>query len=614
MNSNDSNNMHSKKLNKRMKWPLVGLMVLGLGMPALDILQNYLPGVGQSVGGSAGRFMNDRVMAERVTTDAARPQWTDAQIVNADLIRVGISDSSMVDYEYGMTQITSAGKFKLTDKSNGLLLLEGTPGQIVSVTRSKDGFAFQCSTASKSLVKGPLIFEPAKADGTMKIVNITRKSGTPSYRGTLEILPGYSSPAKFSVVNVLPLQDYLKAVVPNELPARYGYEAVKAQAVAARNYAIRPREKPWPQFDICDSQYCQAYYGAQTETPSTTAALKETEGLLALYDGEPILALYSSSHGGAGESYSFAFSDPKTNKFPATPLPYLQGGPDIPDEMKGFGSLRSEKGAKSFWTSASAKSYDVLSPNYRWSKSWSRPELEAQLNRTLYEVSKDSSTAPFVTPLFKVSDSIGQLKHINVVERGVSGKAMVIDIVGSKGTWTVKKEFLIRKVFKHQGKMLPSANVVFTHLVMGKDRVARIKADGGGFGHGVGMSQLGASYMDKSGYRFPEILQHYYKGISLGTLPLQVGTGAYLKPVKTTFFTKKANATLWVETQTPRRPILVMLNDRTQKVYPESFNGKRAKIQVTLNANAENSFTLYPDAQTPAQPIKAWIEVVPPAS
>src|SRR5207247_2309085 len=81
-------------------------------------------------------------------------------------------------------------------------------------------------------------------DGRIKITSITRKGIPPSYRGVFELVPAKSSPEKFSAVNVLPMQDYLKAVVPNELPIQYGYEAVKAQAVAARNYAIHPRGHP----------------------------------------------------------------------------------------------------------------------------------------------------------------------------------------------------------------------------------------------------------------------------------------------------------------------------------------------------------------------------------
>ncbi|MBY0405836.1 MAG: SpoIID/LytB domain-containing protein, partial [Cyanobacteria bacterium] len=413
--------------------------------------------------------------------------------------------------------------------------------------------------------------------------------------------------------------------------------------------AIRPRERPWSQFDICDSQYCQAYYGAQTETPSTTNALKETEGLVALYQGEPILALYSSSHGGYGESYSFAFSDPKTNKFPATPLPYLQGGPDIPEVVKSFGDLRKEKAAESFWKNASVKSFDVLSPHYRWAKNWTRQELEATLQHTLPEVSQNTTTAPFVTPAFKPGTRLGTLKNIEVTERGVSGKAMAIEIETTQGRWLLKKEFVIRKVFKSQGKMLPSANIVFNFQPSGSDKLAHIHVNGGGFGHGVGMSQLGASMMDKQGAHFPDILQHYYKGIAIGTLPLQVGAGHYLQPVKTSFYSKTGEGVLWVESPTPVHSVTVELNGhlktlavggdgkgtdekvpgipdspdlslgtepppvpsslvqgKTSPLYKKSFS-----VKSLLKANRENTLVLYPDMKQPSKILKAWIEVIP---
>jgi stage II sporulation protein D len=78
-------------------------------------------------------------------------------------------------------------------------------------------------------------------------------------------------------VNVLPLEDYLKGVVPNELPVRFGLEALKAQAVAARNYTIRPRTRVYHNFDVCDSVQCQVYFGANTEHPLSNKAIEETK-------------------------------------------------------------------------------------------------------------------------------------------------------------------------------------------------------------------------------------------------------------------------------------------------------------------------------------------------
>jgi SpoIID/LytB domain protein len=572
----------------------------------------------------------------------SQADWTPkTAYIDADLIRVGISDDSMTTLEYPSAQISATGPFIIRDKTTGLPVLSGNAGDIVTVTVDKNGFYLKStglaapmaqpfklpnlniqavpasvSPAALMPVPGPLVAAPLNDNHRLKITNITRRKEIPEYRGVFEIVRAASSPTKLTVVDVVSLEDYLKAVVPNELPMRYGLEAVKAQAVAARNYAIRPREKPWKTFDICDSQLCQVYLGSQTETPGSNNAIADTEGLVGLYNGDPILALFSSSHGGYAENYSYAFSDPLTRQYPAPAIAYLQGGPDVP--LPSDLDLRTEAGARKFWTSASFRSFDVESPYYRWEKSWTRPELEATLNQGLLAVSKDNSTKAFVSPLFNPGDSIGVFKGVNVLERGVSGKAMTVAIQGSRGTWTVKKEFLLRKVFSKGGKMLPSGNVVFTPQKDAKGAIIGLMANGGGFGHGVGLSQLGASWMHKHGYQFPQIVQHYYRGVSLGSIPIAVGPGRAEKPVLTRFDVHQPKGMLWIQegdsaqVQWPRKQaeIAIELNGKMLKLSPSGF---RSGIEVNsyLRPGQLNTLMLYPDAQHPQRQIKAWIELYP---
>ncbi len=541
------------------------------------------------------------------------PIWADQpaeRVVNADLIRVGISDDAMTEQEYPLSRISSSGSFQVIDSATGQTVLNGSAGQVVTVTVDNRGFwvQHQGRNIAGTPLKGPLRFTPKT--GQLKVLNITRKGKVPSYRGELEVTRGYSSPKKLSVVNILPLLDYLKAVVPNELPAHYGLEAVKAQSIAARNYALRPREKAWPQFDICDSQYCQAYYGSQTETPATDRALEETEGLVALYDGELILALYSSAHGGFGEDYANVFSDPGTNQFPATPLPYLSGGPDVP--IPGLSDLSNELAARKFWTSDQFNSFDVNSSLYRWERTWKNGEVERVLNEGLLEVSKDSFTKPFVSPLFKPGDRIGTLKRIHVLQRGKSGKAMTVKIEGTQGSWTIQKEFVIRKVFKQNGRMLPSANVVFSHLTDQQGRLVALRTHGGGFGHGVGMSQLGASWMSKHGHKFPEIIQHYYKGVSIGTIPLHVGGSDGVKqPIQTSFYVNehRPEARLIVQTEDPTVPVKVKLNDRWLELTPRQDKSFSVSVESYLKSGSRNTMTLYPGETN--QSIRVWVELYP---
>ncbi len=533
------------------------------------------------------------------------------QIIDADLIRVGISDNRMRELEYPSAKLTATGAYTVVDKATGKMVWKAGGGQPAVFSVNGRGFLVN----GRGRFKGPLILKPSNLASKVRILNITRRKRYPSYKGYFEIVRGYSAPTKLTVVNVLPLQEYLKAVVPNELPARYGYEAVKAQSVAARNYAIRPREKPWPTFDICDSQYCQVYFGSHTEHPTTNKALRETHGLIALQEGDPILALYSSAHGGHSESYQNSFADPTTKRFPGTALPYLTGVADIPEATRKYGRLDTEAGARAFWLAKNIPSYDVNSPYNRWEKHWSRNTIQTSLNRYLAEVSKDTSTRPYVKPFFKKGQSIGILKRVHVKKRGVSGKAMIIEIEASNGKWTLEKEFVIRKVFRHGNRMLPSANVVFSHMTGAKGQLVSLKANGGGFGHGVGMSQLGASWMSGNGFLFDRIIQHYYRGVAIGTIPLLVGNrhgdAKKSEAARVMFFSKKSTGKLWVESDGPGGDVQLLLNGKPIQVPVQHQERVWQDLSGQLKAGAENTLVLYPDQTQPNRKIKAWIELIP---
>ncbi len=561
--------------------------------------------VGYAIGQDSAKLLSPLDPQKAVTQPVQSPQATQKvkPVLDADLIRVGISDDNMTEMEYPSSTITATGPYKVSMKSSGKVVFLGKADQQIKVAKNGSGFLLFEGASPKGL--GPfndvLKVEPVGA-GQLKITSVTRKKIIPTYRGIFELMPGYSSPSKFTVVNVLPMQDYLKAVVPNELPYSYGYEAVKAQSVAARNYAIHPREKPWPQFDICDSQYCQAYYGANTEHPQTTKALAETQGLVALFNGEPLLALYSSSHGGYSENYENAFSDPITNKYPGTPIPYLKGGPDVGTVQ----DLSNEDAARAFYTGR-PHSFDVNSPNYRWQKQWTRAELESIINTNLAAAAKDKVTAPFIQPAFPSGSSIGELKALVADQRGVSGKIMQLRIIGTNGVWTLKKEFVIRKVLQHNGKFLPSANLVFNHNRDADGRLLGVKATGGGFGHGVGMSQLGASYLSKNGHEFVDILQHYYKGAAIGTIPIMASTG---QGMKTSFYVDRPQGTLNITSKTTQ-PVKVSINGKDISVTPNPQGHNKLSVASFLKPQSLNTLVVHPLA-TAGEPVKAWIEVVEP--
>lgn len=431
------------------------------------------------------------------------------------IIRVGLSDTNFSKYIFDDREFYSDGILELTDVATGETVKAA--GEKIRVIMQDGFFQIYCDGCLKmSCVKGPVILKTNPEN----LIGITehKRVGNPAlYRGIIELTKSAKKTNGYAIVNVLDLRNYLKGVVPNEMPVYFGLEALKAQCVAARNYALRPRDKFYNEFDICDSVACQVYFGAKTEKELSNRAVEETDGLVALYNGELILAVYSSTAGGYTESYSNAFSDPNSKQFPSENIPYLQAQPDIPN-MK---SLQKEEDAREFYTTK-PETFDNDSSYFRWTRVWTVKEFVAMLNKTMKE------QATFVKPAFTEDDEFCHLKEIKIKQRGFSGKVMFIEITTEKGTYIIGKELTLRRLFKKDGKALPSANFVCDLIKDENTRDMSVKFSGGGFGHGVGMSQFGAGKMGKSGMNFLEILQHYYTGITIGTIPFKI-TSEYRK-------------------------------------------------------------------------------------
>lgn len=425
------------------------------------------------------------------------------------LVRVGITDNNFQNVLRQDITVYSTSDCIICDKSTRRMLMNVPSETDIVIKNSISGLEVNVNGQGGTL-RDFVIISP---EGLLGVKDLKRKGLPAIYHGAFEIVQSPDHKG-FYLVNIVELQEYLKGVVPNEMPIRFGLEALKAQTVAARNYVLTPRTQAYEEFNVVDSVSSQVYFGANTESDLATRAVMETDGIVALYDNEPILALYSSTAGGYTESYAYAFSDPKTKLFPSISKPYLVAVPDKED----FEKLDNEDKAREFYSSK-VPSYDIDSPYYRWKKEWAVGELENVLKKTLPAQSKTG----FVNPVFKEYDELGTIKDIKVMRRGASGKVIELDLMTSKGCWRISKELVIRRVFQKDGISLPSANVVFDKKLDSYGNVTDITAFGGGFGHGVGMSQFGAGYMAlKLEQPYYNILRHYYSGISLGTFPVEI--------------------------------------------------------------------------------------------
>jgi len=524
---------------------------------------------------------------------------------NMNLIKVGISTSDFSQLEYNQVSITSKGAFEIFNKRDGSLITTSDGNEVFTFkVIDEDISILKGNTPIAENLYGPIGILPQDMN-PLEIVGLKRAGKPAMYRGEIDIVKSPTKDDKLSAINILPIEEYLKGVVPNEMPPEFGLEALKAQAIAARNYAIKPRVKTYQQFDICDSVACQVYFGYNTENPKTNRAIEETKGLVGLYNDELILSLYSSTAGGYTEDYENAFSDPGSESFPAYPKPYLRGKPDI----KGTPVLNNEESARNFYTTTPA-SFEADSGFFRWTRYWDEKELETILTKNLAKYNKSD----FVSPYFGKNMTTGAINRIEVLLRGTSGKAMIVRIVAVNGTWTVKKELIIRRIFENSGKILPSANVIFDNVRDLNGNLEKVVAYGGGLGHGVGMSQFGANGMSKNNYTFDQILQHYYDKISIGTYPVVLTASPVSEAVYQQFYTTTACPDLVINNTERLNSLRVLINSNEINIPLKEYDQDKIRVNLENYIKEGMNDIIYfpPKGDEDGKSVKAWIEVYMP--
>jgi stage II sporulation protein D len=349
---------------------------------------------------------------------------------------------------------------------------------------------------------GPIRFN-GTGDGA-PLRNQSTSSGEPTpYRGTLEVTA--SPDNHVALVNVLGLEEYLYGVVTKELPALFGAEPLKAQAVAARTYTISRRaQAPHKDqsADICDTQHCQAFGGLYGEHAAGRAAVDATRGKVLFIGGTLFQPLYASACGGHTETAGRIYGngdDSGTDAVPDGELPK-----DFP--------LSSDEGALKFYKEGNWDSYCSGSDRYRWSYAWDAEQLKGivasgiQRFRGTQTVSSSES-----------DDRVEMLEGVTVAERGPSGRALSVRFEAPGVSWTVKRDWGIRNFLKTpEGNLLPSSAVAFEIERDPDKKLTRLTAYGAGWGHGAGLCQWGTKGLAARGMSFEEILAHYYPSAELG--------------------------------------------------------------------------------------------------
>ena len=294
---------------------------------------------------------------------------------------------------------------------------------------------------------------------------------------------------KLLAINQVDAETLLKGLVPAEIYPSSPPAALEAQAVTARGellakIGLRHLADPYL---VCSDQHCQVYRGVGHEDPRTSAAVDATKGRMLYRGSELVDAVYSASCGGHTENNEDVWGN--------APKAALRGRPDAPSG--GAYGVVTEANVREFIEKPPAAycgSASKGTASYRWSKKLSADEVTALVRKKHPEV--------------------GRVLDIRVVERGVSGRARLLEIKGDGGVARVERELPIRQLLGS----LKSALFVVDRVDGSDGRAASFELHGGGFGHGVGMCQVGAIGMSEKGATFEQILKHYYDGSEVLTI------------------------------------------------------------------------------------------------
>ncbi len=308
-------------------------------------------------------------------------------------------------------------------------------------------------------------------------------------RGEIEIV-FEARRKRLVVINHVNLEEYVYGVLAAEMPSHWPMEALKCQAVIARNIAVyRQRRLKLHRrsgYDICDEQHCQVYTGVAVENEKVRAAVDDTRGEILLHEGKPAHAVFSSNCGGETEAGAAAgwghlpyWKTVPDFKSPAHP-------PRTPWELKEW--LR---GSPPLYCQASSF---VWAPESRWARVVPAEDIAGKISRIR---------------------RLGRVKQIYILKRSSTGRVRRVRIIGTNGEIVFKQEHQIRKY-------LGLASLRSTFFVM--DTVVRegkahsFVFSGGGWGHGVGLCQSGAAGRAEEGASYRDILSHYYPGTTLERL------------------------------------------------------------------------------------------------
>ena len=384
---------------------------------------------------------------------------------------------------------------------------------------------------------GRLIITCDSYAGELQVVSFSRSQGNPSYKGRLEVTVGDEG---MLLVNDLLLEDYLCRVVPSEMPASYPMDALKAQAVCARSYAYRHiLGNGYREYGahVDDSTYYQVYNN-MNEQKTTTQAVQETYGKVAFWQDQAIQAYYYSTGWGVSENVEIWGSNQQENYDYLCVKELSQGGQEGEPDYSSEEMFRTRFDDPAALQANAAEGeqkgpdYDSAYPWYRWRTSVTSEKLADALNRKLPEFLERYPEQIRMEGESGDGEKLfgDRVLSVEVAKRLQGGSVDEMILTGDGVTVYAKGQLPVRNLLgsaeliyeKNDGSESDMASFPSTFFYVDTEEDDEgnrsFTFQGGGFGHGVGMSQNGAAAMAETGMSYQDILTFFYEGIELEAL------------------------------------------------------------------------------------------------
>ena len=377
------------------------------------------------------------------------------------------------------------------------------------------------ATLSVGIMTAPQIDVTNNADGTFTLHGVTigkdyhwERKEDQTFMGKLKIIR--EADGQMTAVNIISIEDYLVSVISSEMSPNASLEFLKAAAVISRSWVVgkiidrsktatrmtttppparkeqgteelEPSLITWQDhedhtlYDVCADDHCQRYQGVTKATnPNAKRAVEETRGEVLTYQGEVCDCRFSKCCGGRMEEFSTCWQDKD--------MPYLQA---LEDRDPKDGTILCDTSDPTILSQV-LNDYDQETADfYRWTVTYTQEQLSDLLSR-------------------KLDHNFGQIVELKPLKRGKSGRIYELQIVGTKASLTIGKELTIRSALSESHLYSSAFDVEMSYSPTLKDIPATFTLHGKGWGHGVGLCQIGAAVMGAKGYTYREILAHYY--------------------------------------------------------------------------------------------------------